>query len=61
MSLKPTMFATLSSIPRFLNRKTKNSGHIAMWAPEDTEDMKTTMQKLVELNDQKTITFYGPE
>lgn len=60
LSLKDTMFGVLTSIPRYLNRKTRNSGHIAMWAPEREEDMKTTMQKLVELNTQKTVTFFAP-
>jgi len=60
LQLKDTMFGVLTSIPRYLNRKTKNSGHIAMWAPEKEEDMKTTMQKLVELNKQQTVTFFAP-
>jgi saccharopepsin len=60
LKLKDTMFGVLTSIPRYLNRKTKNSGHIAMWAPERADDMKTTMQKLVELNKQQTVTFFAP-
>ncbi|KAI6191024.1 Cathepsin D-like [Aphelenchoides bicaudatus] len=60
LSLKDTMFGILTSIPRYLNRKTKNSGHIAMWSPKDAEDDKTTMQKLVELNSVKTVTFSAP-
>jgi hypothetical protein len=61
MVLDPTMFATLSSIPSFMEYKHKWSGYIAMWAPEDADDMKTTMQMLAEKNDPKTVTFAGPE
>ncbi|KAI6171481.1 hypothetical protein M3Y97_01049200 [Aphelenchoides bicaudatus] len=60
MELNPTMFAVATKIPNHLHYKTKNSGHIAMWGPEDDEPMKTTMQKLVELNDNKIVTFYAP-
>jgi hypothetical protein len=54
------MFGVAESVPRYVNRKTKNSGHIAMNAPEKDEDEKTTMQKVVEQAKAPKITFFAP-
>jgi hypothetical protein len=60
LKLNQTMFGVAQSIPRHLNRKTKDSGFLAMNAPETEEDEKTTMQKVVEQASKPQITFHAP-
>jgi len=60
LKLKKAMFGVAESIPRHLNRKTKNSGHLAMNAPESDPMEKTTMQLIVEQASAPQLTFYAP-